>query len=120
MIMGSDESTLPLVWATVTLFQKTPNARRIFDMIKHVQKHYTHYKNLYRIRSPNYRNDYAFAIAIHQLKLGNFIPTPMAMLADSVDIMESDADGIVFEHNDKVNYTSGHDVHIMHKEWCDV
>ena len=120
MIMGSDESTLPLVWATVTLFQKTPNARRIFDMIKHVQKHYPHYKNLYRIRYPNYRNDYAFAIAIHQLKLGNFIPTPMAMLADSVDIMESDAEGIVFAHKDKVNYTSGHDVHIMHKEWCDV
>ena len=118
MILGKNESTLPLVWATVTLFQKTANARRVFDMIQHVQQYYTHYQNLYRIRYPNYRNDYAFAIALHQLKLGNFIPTPMAMLADRVDIIDSDDDGIVFKYDDCVNFTSGQDVHIMEKEWC--
>ena len=119
MIMGKNESTLPLVWATVALFQKTANARRVFDMIQHVQQYYPHYQNLYRIRYSNYRNDYAFAIALHQLKLGNFIPTPMAMLADRVDIIDSDEDGIVFKYDDCVNFTSGQDVHIMEKEWCD-
>ena len=42
----------------------------------------------------------------------------MTMLADTVDVIESDDDGIVFKNNDDVNFTSGQDVHIMDKEWC--
>ena len=118
MIEGVDERTLPLVWATVTLFRKTNNTKQIFEMIKHVQEYYPHYRNLYRIRYENYRNDYAFAIALHQLNLGHRIPTPMSMLADSVDVIDSDDDGIVFKYNNNVNFTSGLDIHIMDKEWC--
>tara|TARA_R100001015_G_scaffold17578_1_gene9788 strand:- start:1041 stop:1793 length:753 start_codon:yes stop_codon:yes gene_type:complete len=118
MILGDNESSLPLVWATVTLFRKSEKTKRIFDLIKHIQEYYVHYKNLYRIKFPNYRNDYAFAIALHQLNLGNTIPTPMSMLADSVDVIESDDEGIVFKYQDNVNFTSGLDVHVMDKEWC--
>ena len=118
MILGNNESSLPLVWATVTLFRKSEKTKRIFDLIKHIQEYYVHYKNLYRIKFPNYRNDYAFAIALHQLNLGDTIPTPMSMLADSVDVIESDDEGIVFKYQDNVNFTSGLDVHIMDKEWC--
>ena len=118
MIEGKDESTLPLVWATVTLFKKGANAKAIFDMIKHVQEYYPHYKNLYRIKYSAYRNDYAFAIAMHQLNLGNRIPTPMQMLADSVDIIDSDDEGIVLKYGGNVNFVTGQDVHIMDKEWC--
>ena len=118
LIAGKDESTLPLVWATVTLFSKSDKTKKIFDMIKHVQEHYPHYRNLYRIRYENYRNDYAFAIALHQLNTSDRIPTPMLMLADSVDVIDSDDDGIVYRHNADVNYTSGMDVHVMDKEWC--
>ena len=117
MILGNDESSLPLVWATVTLFRKSTKTKQIFDLIKHVQEYYVHYKNLYRIKFPNYRNDYAFAIALHQLNLGDTIPTPMSMLADSVDVIESDDEGI-FKYKDNVNLTSGLDVHVMDKEWC--
>ena len=118
MILGNNESSLPLVWATVTLFRKSEKTKRIFDLIKHIQEYYVHYKNLYRIKFPNYRNDYAFAIALHQLNLGDTIPTPMSMLADSVDVIESDDEGIVFKYQDTVNFTSGLDVHVMDKEWC--
>ena len=118
MILGNNESSLPLVWATVTLFRKSEKTKRIFDLIKHIQEYYVHYKNLYRIKFPNYRNDYAFAIALHQLNLGDTIPTPMSMLADSVDVIESDDEGIVFKYQDNVNFTSGLDVHVMDKEWC--
>ncbi len=65
MILGNNESSLPLVWATVTLFRKSGKTKIIFDLIKHIQEYYVHYKNLYRIKFPNYRNDYAFAIALH-------------------------------------------------------
>ena len=120
MIVGRDESTLPLVWATVMLFKKNKNARAVFDMVKHVQKYYAHYRNLYRIRYHNYRNDFAFAIAMNQCNIGSFIPTPMAMLADKVDILENDDAGLIFKYGSKVNYTSGLDVHVMEKGWCDV
>ena len=118
MILGNDESTLPLVWATVTLFRKSENAKAIFNLIKHIQEYYVHYKNLYRIKFDNYRNDYAFAIALHQLNLGNTIPNPMGMLADDVDVIDSDSDGITFKYKNNINFTSGLDVHIMDKEWC--
>jgi len=120
MIVGSDESTLPLVWATVTLFRKTTNTRAVFDMIKHVQAYYSHYRNLYRIKYNNYRNDYAFAIALHQLSLGSKIPTPMAMLPIGVDVTDSNASGVVFKYGNYTNFITGQDVHIMDKEWCDV
>ena len=124
MIEGKNESTVPIVWATVTIFRKSVFAEQVFNLIQHIQQHYAHYRNLYRIKYKNYRNDFAFAIALHQLNgfnsHKNFIPTPMAMLAHEVDVLESDANGIMFKHNDTVNYTSGQDVHIMHKEWCDV
>ena len=102
----------------LTLFRKCINTRAVFDMIKHVQNNYIHYRNLYRIRYPNFRNDYAFAIAMHQMKVGNFIKTAMPMLADSVDVIDSDDDGVIFKYDDKVNFTSGQDLHIMDKEWC--
>jgi hypothetical protein len=119
VIAGKDESTLPLVWATVTLFRKTEKARTIFSMIKHVQKYYGHYRNLYRIKYQNYRNDYAFAIALHQLHLGEFIPTPMAMLGIDIDVIDYDGSGIKYRHGKQVNFIHGQDVHIMDKEWCD-
>jgi len=118
MIEARHDSTLPLVWATVTLFRKTANAKMIFDMIQHVQEYYTHYRNLYRIIYSAYRNDFAFAIALHQLNLGNSIPTKMCMLADTVDVLDSDNEGIIFKSGNNVNFTTGQDVHVMDKEWC--
>ena len=52
------------------------------------------------------------------MNIGNFIPTPMAMLSDRVDVIDSDHDGIVFRYGDYVNFTVGQDVHVMDKEWC--
>ena len=52
------------------------------------------------------------------MNLGNFIPTPMAMSADKVDVIDSDDDGIVFKYDDCVNLITGQDVHVMDKEWC--
>ena len=33
-------------------------------------------------------------------------------------VLDSDDDGIIFKHSNKVNFTSGLDLHIMDKEWC--
>ena len=121
IILGKNESTLPLVWATVTIFRKSEFAKQVFDLIKRIQQYYEHYRNLYRIKFRNYRNDYAFAIALHQLNgmnaYKNFIPTPMAMLAHEVDVLELSDTGVVFKYGKKVGTISNQDVHVMDKEF---
>ena len=121
IIEGKNESTIPIVWATVTIFRKSEFAKQIFDLIKHIQEYYRHYRNLYRIKYMNYRNDFAFAIALHQLNgmnvHKNFIPTPMAMLAHEVDVLEITDTGVVFKYGKKVGITELQDVHIMDKEF---
>ena len=121
IILGKNESTLPLVWATVTIFRKSEFAKQVFDLIKHIQQYYDHYRNLYRIKFRNYRNDYAFAIALHQLNgmnaYKNFIPTPMAMLAHEVDVLDMSDTGIVFKYGKKIGAINNQDVHIMDKEF---
>ena len=121
MIEGRNESTVPIVWATVTIFRKSEFAEQVFDLIKHIQQYYDHYRNLYRIKFRNYRNDYAFAIALHQLNgmnaYKNFIPTPMAMLAHEVDVLEMSDTGIVYKYGKRLGAINNQDVHVMDKEF---
>ena len=121
IIEGKNEGTLPIVWATVTIFRKSEFAKQVFDLIQHIQQHYAHYRNLYRIKYKNYRNDFAFAIALHQLNgfnsHKNFIPTPMAMISHEVDVLDMSDKTIIFKYNNKVNIVEEQDVHVMDKEF---
>lgn len=121
IIEGSHEAVLPLVWATVVIFKKTTYTGMVFGLVKHIQKHYGHYRNLYRIKYTNYRNDFAFAMALHQLngfnKYTNLIPTPMAMLAHEVDVVEMSEDSLQFKYKDKIYDIKNQDVHAMDKEF---
>ena len=76
---------------------------------------------LYRIKYTNYRNDFAFAIALHQLNgfnsHKNFITTPMAMLAHEVDVLEMTDTGIVYKYGKRVGAINNQDVHVMDKEF---
>lgn len=123
-IVGRLESTIPIVWATVVMFQKNEKVKKIFDMIKHVQENYEHFRNLYRIKFLNYRNDYAFAIALHQLKgqitNQDFIPTAMNMLPHEFDVLDIDEKSLVYQYNKKVNVITDMDVHVLDKEFINV
>jgi hypothetical protein len=59
--------SLPYVWATVFAFRKTPKSQMFFELVDRVQNNYHYYRDLYKIDTRNYRNDYAFAIADHIL-----------------------------------------------------
>lgn len=123
-ILGKNESTLPIVWATVIIFKKTKKSQLLFDAVKLIQKNYSHYRNLYRIKHRNYRNDFAFAIAIHQLNgmidNKNFIPSPMFMLPHEQDILEFDDTGVLFKYDKKIGILQETDVHILDKEFVNV
>ena len=62
-------------WATVFFFRKTPEMKIFFDLVRHIEENYVHYRSVYHFRSPIFRNDFAFSIAIHIMngyQPGNF------------------------------------------------
>jgi len=115
----NNRSMIPLVWATVTVFKKTERVRKIFDMIKHIQKNYSYFCKLYRIDFANFRNDYAFAMALNQLDGFNqqyFLPTAMSMIPADTKVLKIDHTGIVFQYDKFVNLVTEQDVHVLDKE----
>jgi hypothetical protein len=55
------------MWATVMIFNKSTKAKAIFELAKHVIKHYKTYAKIYDFETTHIRNDYAFSIACHLL-----------------------------------------------------
>ena len=121
-ILGKNECLLPIVWATVIFFKKTKKAKMIFDMVKYIKDNYKHFRNLYRIKFNNYRNDYAFAIALHQLNgmipYKDFFSEKMFMIDQETKVLKFLENGIVFERDGKVNSIQGADIHVLDKECC--
>jgi hypothetical protein len=70
-------------WATAVFFRKTETNKVFFNLIKHIQENWLHYRNLYQIRTSVFRNDHAFSIAIHMMngfQAGDFAkPMPGTM-----------------------------------------
>ena len=115
----TSKSMIPIVWATVTIFKKTIFAKKMFEMIKHVQTHYNYFCELYRIDFKNFRNDYAFAIAVNQLGANDkkyFIPTAMSMLPSDTKVLKINNKGVTFQHGKFVNLVTTHDIHVLDKE----
>lgn len=54
----------PQWWATVMMFDKTAHARHIFDTMRMVREHWEHYRLLYAVANPTFRNDHALSIAL--------------------------------------------------------
>lgn len=54
----------PMHWATVMIFDKCQHSKFIFDSMQMIRDHWDHYRNIYKIDRPTYRNDYALSIAL--------------------------------------------------------
>ena len=116
-------SMIDMVWATILIFNRSPKTKMIFDTVKYVKKNYSYFTQLYRIRARNFRNDYAFAIALQQIN--GFVdyevlPMKLPTLMPQYEILALGDKGVVWRHNDKVMYTLDQDVHVLNKEVADV
>jgi hypothetical protein len=117
------ESMLDLVWATVLIFRKTDRVRAIFETVKMIKQNYAHFCNLYRISYRNFRNDYAFAIALNQINGHRdyaVIPDSIATVPVDVKIVKIDSDGAVLEFGNKRFSIQNQDLHIINKEVANV
>jgi len=112
-------SMIDMVWATVFVFRKTKKAKRIFDVVKYVKDYYTYFLDLYRIYGKNFRNDYAFAIALEQangLIRYDTMPLRIPTLPLDCEIVKITDTGIAWKRDDQINYTTEQDVHVLNKE----
>jgi hypothetical protein len=59
------DASVDFYWATCVFFKKTSTNEIFFNLVKHVQQFWTHYRQIYRLETAVYRNDHIFSIAIH-------------------------------------------------------
>jgi hypothetical protein len=120
--------TIPFYWATVFWFRKTPIMEQFFTLVSHVKENWNYYKLLYQITSNNFRNDYAFSIAIHMMNgftNGHFavkIPKKLFYTMDTdflVDMQDGRMKFLVQKKDNPLEYLpvaiSNIDVHVMNK-----
>lgn len=88
-------SKMPMWWATVVIFNRSPFSRYVFDGWRMVRDHWHHYRDIYHIHDGLFRNDYALSIALgiasgHTLKVDE-IPwrLPTLMPNSQLDLLPS-------------------------------
>jgi len=58
---------IPLYWATLVYFKKTPFTKIFFHLIDYIREQYNFFQFLYGFKKSFYRNDFSFSIAAHIL-----------------------------------------------------
>jgi hypothetical protein len=112
-------SMIDMVWATVFIFRKGAKAKRIFDMVKYVKKYYTYFNELYRVYGKNFRNDYAFAIALEQANgfiNYDILPIQLSTLPPDCKVVKFTDRGLAWQYGEHINYIEDQDVHVLNKE----
>ena len=117
-IMG--EQSLPFVWATVVLFRKTPKSQLFFNLISRIQNNYTYYRQLYNIRTDDFRNDYAFAIAntiLNGYSIDGFksIPGYMLSVNEKIDNIKLEGNFLKIGHGITATVISTQNIHVLDK-----
>lgn len=111
-------SIIPMLWATVIIFKKTKKVRALFDMVRQVKNNYQYYCSLYRIDFKNFRNDYAFSMAAHQIDgmvTTNKIPVKLPTLPANARVLRVTDTGITWELDNVENSIDHSDVHVIDK-----
>lgn len=114
-------------WATAVFFRKTESTQTYFNLIKHIQENWNHYKKLYQIASPVFRNDFAFSIAVHIMNgytSGDFVkemPGTLYYTTDKDELVSLTDDEFLFlieKENETAHFPAnvkGKTVHVMNK-----
>ena len=55
---------MPMSWATVMYFRRSDTVQRMFDTMRMIRTHWTHYRDIYGFGRSVYRNDFALTIAL--------------------------------------------------------
>lgn len=121
---------IKMYWATAIYFKKTQRIKLLFDFVQHIKEHWDFYKLVYDFPGGLFRNDYAFAIALHVLngflENNEIKPLPGGPILtltdkDQLHIINSKNKLHVFVNNTRENWKfyahtiNGINVHCMNK-----
>lgn len=59
------DTSIKFYWATAFFFKKDEWSKTFFELCHHIAEEYEYYRFVYNIKTPLYRNDYVFSIALH-------------------------------------------------------
>jgi hypothetical protein len=118
--------SIPFYWATAFFFRKTTETKYFFSLITYIKENWQYYKFLYQISSSNFRNDYAYSIAIHMMNgftTGDFakeLPGKLYYVLDKDYLLKIKNETFYFlVEKSSNNYIplkiSNTDIHIMNK-----
>ena len=114
---------MPMWWATVVIFRRSQESALVFDAWQMIQAHWDHYRNIYHIDRPMFRNDFALSIALC-LVAGHCewpyeIPWSMPTIMPGAELTEKDSDIVVTYQNSQQRSRRQHfcdsDFHAMDK-----
>jgi len=121
-------TSVDFYWATVVYFKRTETNETFFNLIKHIEEEWNHYRRVYQITSGLFRNDFAFSIAIHIMNgfsPGSFaqqLPGSMLYTTDKDVLQQLKDDKFMFlvEKKDYLGeytalQTQGQTIHVMNK-----
>ena len=118
------EHNYPMLWATAMVFNKTSQVKFIFDTMNMIRNNWNHYRDIYKINKPTYRNDIALSIAYNLVyqKLPNksdfFTSLATVLPEDRLFCDKQDHYKIEYLSNNKLKLLglSGLDFHAMCKK----
>lgn len=123
-----NEYSVPFYWATVFTFKKDPTTAAFFNLVEYIKKNWFYFRVLYNIEMNNFRNDFAFSIAIHIMngKLnGDFVtelPGRLNYIEDRDILISANGPTLKFllQTKDRLGEyiaakTEGIDVHVINK-----
>ena len=114
---------IDMYWATIAIFNKCEETKNIFEMAKHVQKHYLYYSQLYGFNRNPVRNDYIFTIACHLiggygLKDYGFKKYPLINCDNFTKYISFEDDKLIYQYESTklcANKLQNLDLHLMNK-----
>jgi len=114
----------PQSWATVFYFNRDTYNQSIFDIVKTIKNHYSHFADIYKFPLRPFRNDFAFSIALslvdgHIVGPKHTILWPLATTSTDVTVtVDNDVINLLYKKNNKQmkSQVRGLDIHVMHKK----
>ena len=116
---------MPMWWATVMWFRRCPRSQKIFEIMNMIRNNWTHYRRLYKINQPAYRNDHALSIALSLLQGHNInvpsIPWNMASVLPGHKLTHINKDSYRIDFLDQMQRPrwiklQNQDFHAMNKQ----
>jgi hypothetical protein len=116
---------MPMAWATVMRFNRSPLSKSVFDMMSMIRNNWQHYRDLYGISRSTYRNDHALSITLNTLhgQQGHWPSVPWSLatvvLEHRLEYVNDNTFKVCYKTSDnKLRYVtiSGQDFHAMGKK----